>query len=124
MHSNPGLALALLVSLAWSPCPTEAAPPETNAARAARALRARAAGDYGTAIRILQEVVDVEPRPEWLGLLAETQAWDKKFAEAEKVYRGALKRFPGSRNLELGLARVLGGTPFRTRGAIAISWNP
>ncbi len=73
----------------------------------ARALHAREAGDYATAIRILQKVVDVEPRPEWLGLLAETQAWDKRFDQAEKVYRSALKRFPGSRDLGLGLARVL-----------------
>jgi Tfp pilus assembly protein PilF len=102
-----GLALALLISLACAPCPAGAAPSESNDARAARAIRAREAGDYATAIRILQEVVKVEPRAEWLGLLAETQAWDKKFEEAERVYRSALKRFPGSRNLELGLARVL-----------------
>ena len=102
-HSPTGLALALLISLT---CPAGAAPPETNEARAARALRAREAGDYTTAIRILQGVVEVEPRPEWLGLLAETQAWDKKFEEAERIYRSALKRFPDSRNLELGLARV------------------
>jgi tetratricopeptide (TPR) repeat protein len=102
-----GLALALLISLACAPCPAGAAPSESNDARAARAIRAREAGDYATAIRILQEVVKVEPRAEWLGLLAETQAWDKKFEEAERVYRSALKRFPGSRDLELGLARVL-----------------
>ena len=57
----------MLISLT---CPAGAAPPETNEARAARALRAREAGDYATAIRILQGVVEVEPRPEWLGLLA------------------------------------------------------
>jgi Tfp pilus assembly protein PilF len=101
-----GLALALLISLACSPCPAGAAPSETNDARAARAIRAREAGDYATAIRLLQELVKVEPRPEWLGLLAETQAWNKKFEDAERVYQGALKRFPGSRDLELGLARV------------------
>jgi Tfp pilus assembly protein PilF len=104
------LAFAWLISLTCSPCPAGAAPPASrggNETRVARALRAREAGDHATAIRILQEVVDAEPRPEWLGLLAETQAWDKRFDQAEKVYRSALKRFPGSRNLELGLARVL-----------------
>lgn len=106
-HSPAGLAFSLVVSLACSPCPAGAAPTETNDARAARAIRAREAGDYATAIRILQEVVKVEPRLEWLGLLAETQAWDKKFEEAERVYRSALKRFPHSRDLELGLGRVL-----------------
>jgi Tfp pilus assembly protein PilF len=106
-HSPTGLALALLICLACSPCPAGAAPPETSEARAARAVRAREAGDYPLAIRILQEVVRVEPRPEWLGLLAETLAWDKNFEEAERVYRSALKRVPDSRNLELGLARVL-----------------
>ncbi len=106
-HFPTGLALALLFCLAFFPCAAGAAPPETDEARAARALRAREAGDYPTAIRILQEVVEVEPRPAWLGLLAETLAWDKEFDEAERVYRGALKRVPGSRDLELGLARVL-----------------
>jgi Tetratricopeptide repeat len=83
------------------------ASPEGSEARVARALRTRNAGDYATAIRILQDVVNVEPRQEWLRLLAETQAWDKRFDQAEKVYRSALKRYPGSRDLGLGLARVL-----------------
>jgi Flp pilus assembly protein TadD len=104
------LSLAWLIFLAGSTCPAGAAPPASpkgNQARVVRALQAREAGDRAMAIRILQDVVDVEPRPEWLGLLAETQAWDKRFDEAEKVYRSALRRFPDSRNLELGLARVL-----------------
>ncbi len=96
----------MLICLACSPCAAGAAPPETNEARAARALRAREAGDFAAAIRTLEEVVKVEPRPEWLGVLAETLAWDKKFEEAERVYLRALKRVPGSRNLEMGLARV------------------
>ena len=49
----------------------------------------------------------LEPRPEWLGLLAETLAWEKDFARAESVYRTALAASPDSRDLALGLGRVL-----------------
>lgn len=103
--------LVWLVSMACAPAPvldaSPASSPEDNAARVSEALRARGAGDYASAIRILREVVDVEPRPEWMGLLAETQAWGREFVQAESVYRTALDRWPDSRDLQFGLARVL-----------------
>ena len=103
--------LVWLVSMTCASAPvldaSPASSPENNPARVSEALRARDAGDYATAIRILREVVDVEPRPEWMGLLAETQAWGREFVQAEGVYRTALDRWPDSRDLQLGLARVL-----------------
>ncbi|MFI5180829.1 MAG: tetratricopeptide repeat protein [Thermoanaerobaculia bacterium] len=81
--------------------------PSEAAERVVRALRARDARDNATAIRLLEEAVALEPRPEWLGLLAETLAWEKQFLRAEGLYRRALAAAPGSRDLTLGLGRVL-----------------
>lgn len=102
--SRCALGLAVLVSVAL-PVPASARP--DPAGDVARALRARNAHDLPGAIRLLEQAVALEPRLEWLGLLAETLAWEKQFARAESVYRKALAASPGSRDLSLGLGRVL-----------------
>ncbi|MGZ7079449.1 MAG: tetratricopeptide repeat protein, partial [Thermoanaerobaculia bacterium] len=73
-----------------------------------RATAARAAGDYATAIQTLEIVVARDPAqlPARL-LLAETLAWAKRFAEAEREYRRALDQVSSSHDGKLGLARVL-----------------
>jgi Tfp pilus assembly protein PilF len=98
-------AFALVVSAAALAGP--AAPAEDPSVLVSRALRARDAHDDAAAIRLLEEAVAAEPRPEWLGLLAETLAWEKDFARSESVYRRALAAAPSSRDLALGLGRVL-----------------
>jgi tetratricopeptide (TPR) repeat protein len=84
-----------------------AAAAEEPSALISRALRAREARDFPAAIRLLEDAVAREPRPAWLGLLAETLAWEKQFPRAEALYRRALAGEPGSRDLSLGLGRVL-----------------
>lgn len=98
-------ALAVFVSAAALAGAAGAA--EDPSALVSRALRAREARDDATAVRLLEEAVARERRPEWLGILAETLAWEKDFARAEALYREALAASPGSRDLALGLGRVL-----------------
>ncbi len=110
MGNVPGLkplslALALVVS-AVTPAPAAAAA-DAPASLVSRALAARDARDAPAAIRLLEEAVAKDPRPEWMGLLAETLAWEKQFARAEGLYRAALAKAPLSRDLALGLGRVL-----------------
>ncbi len=72
------------------------------------ALRARAAGEYGNAAKLLRQALAQAPaRFDIDLLLAETLAWDKQFGEAEGLYRALIARMPGSRAARLGLARVL-----------------
>ncbi len=72
------------------------------------ALRARAAGEYSTASRLLRDALAQAPgRSDVELLLAETLAWNKQFAEAERSYLDLLVRTPQSRAARLGLARVL-----------------
>ena len=71
------------------------------------AVAARKAGDYRGAVAILEKLVAGAPGLPQELLLAETLAWDKRFAEAERVYYGLLERFPDSAESELGLARVV-----------------
>ncbi|MEO8055742.1 MAG: tetratricopeptide repeat protein [Acidobacteriota bacterium] len=97
---------ALLVWVAGSSAAAVSASDDASAL-VARALRAREAHDDVAAIRILEEAVALEPRPEWLGLLAETLAWEKEFARSESLYRRALAAAPSSRDIALGLGRVL-----------------
>lgn len=97
--------LAVIVSAAALARAADAA--EDPSALVSRALRAREVRDDATAIRLLEEAVALDRRPEWLGVLAETLAWEKQFARAEALYREALAAAPGSRDLSLGLGRVL-----------------
>lgn len=72
-----------------------------------QALQLRASGHYASAVSTLERASRLEPRNSRIRAdLGETLAWDKRFAEAEVVYRKAIDELGSSRDLELGLARV------------------
>ncbi|HXI14305.1 MAG TPA: tetratricopeptide repeat protein [Thermoanaerobaculia bacterium] len=77
------------------------------AVRLEDALSARKAGNYEVAIEILVRLVAESPGLRHELLLAETLAWDKRFADAETVYRKLLSQHSDSAEGELGLARVV-----------------
>ena len=94
--------IALLLALA---APASAADLEQIVREA---LGARAAGEYGTASKLLRDALAQAPdRSDLEILLAETLAWNKQFLEAESTYRVVVVRMPQSRAARLGLARVL-----------------
>ena len=98
-----GLALFVLGLLAATPAAAQKASPGQVAY--VDGLRAFDAGDYATAIRILREVVDVEPRPEWMGLLAETQAWGREFVQGQGAVQDTVRKRGDSENETIAIAR-------------------
>lgn len=105
MKSWKGWAIALILSSAST---AGIGQPSTVDDLVTRALAARTAGDYTTAVRMLRDASAASPeKVELQLLLTETLAWSKDFSAAETAYRQILDRRPDSREARLGLGRVL-----------------
>jgi Tfp pilus assembly protein PilF len=81
---------------------------EVPATNIERAVRLRDAGDFESAVRILEAVVSRQPdEAEPARLLAQTLYWMGQFARARLAYERALATHPGDARLRLEFGRML-----------------